>query len=246
MLQQPENPQDNWIAPASNGVETEKPFGNPHALRQHQHLLRLPEQASHLFRIHRGWAGRYRLLSDGRRQITALFLPGDICDPAWLDGGQPAQSVVALTAIEATRTTRAELEDKARRDNRTNAMLWRQLTRAQRIQAEWIFNLGRKTALERLSHLLCELYVRLSLAGQSEGTSCEMPLTQQDLADIAGLTPVHVNRTLQEMRALGLIDLHSRRLTIHDMPALQRTGWFDPHYLANGTASSGTSATTAD
>ena len=102
---------------------------------------------------------------------------------------------------------------------------------AQQIQAEWLVNLGRKNAMERLAHLLCEMYCRLSMSGHVSGTSCEMPLTQLDLADLAGLTPVHVNRTLQEMRAMHLIELQSRRLTILDWAAMRRIAWFDPQYL---------------
>jgi len=80
--------------------------------------------------------------------------------------------------------------------------------------------------------LLCELYTRLSSAGAADQKSCEMPLTQLDLADLAGLTPVHVNRTLQEMRSMQLIELQSRRLTILDWESLRRIAWFDPTYLA--------------
>lgn len=233
VLQHSRNQPGRWETPAANSATPHLPFGAAHSLKQHQHLLRLPDQANYLYQIKTGWAGRYRLLSDGRRQITALYLPGDICDVSWQETGHASQSVVALTSVGTMRISRTELEAQLQCDAKIASLLWRQSARAHRIQAEWIFNLGRKNALERLSHLLCEFYSRLARAGGAEGASCEMPLTQQDLADVAGLTPVHVNRTLQEMRALGLIDLQSRRLTIHDLPALQRTGWFDPHYLAD-------------
>lgn len=233
VLQHSEKKQDHWATTTPNTAAHDQPFGTPYSLKQHQHLLRLPDRAEHLHKITSGWAGRYRLLSDGRRQITALYLPGDICDLSWLKNGQSSQSVVALTSVETMRIPRAEIEEQMRRDARALSMLWQQSARAHQIEAEWLVNLGRKNALERLSHLLCELHCRLSQANAADDASCEMPLTQQDLADVAGLTPVHVNRTLQEMRALGLIDLQARRLTIHDLPALQRTGWFDPHYLVS-------------
>lgn len=215
----------------ANGV-TERLPGTLFNLRQHQHLARGPERPDHMFQIVHGWAGRYRLLSDGRRQITGLYLPGDICDPCWLDGGRTVQSVVALTPIQAVRAPRRELETQTAIDPSLMKFLWRNAQFAQQIQAEWLVNLGRKNAIERLSHLLCELFTRLSIAGEIEGAACEMPLTQLDLADLAGLTPVHVNRTLQEMRAMRLIELQSRRLTILDWESLRRIAWFDASYLA--------------
>ena len=232
MLQDALQPRESWALPAMASTETDRLSSTTSTLRHHQHLARSGERPDHLHQILQGWAGRYRLLSDGRRQITGLYLPGDLCDPCWLDGGRAVQSVVALTPIQATRTLRREMESQAAEDVGLMKFLWRQTQFTQQIQAEWLVNLGRKNAMERLSHLLCELYTRLSSAGAVDQKSCEMPLTQLDLADLAGLTPVHVNRTLQEMRSMQLIELQSRRLTILDWESLRRIGWFDPTYLA--------------
>jgi CRP-like cAMP-binding protein len=232
MLQDALQPRESWAPPAMASTETDRLSSTTSTLRHHQHLARSGERPDHLHQILQGWAGRYRLLSDGRRQITGLYLPGDLCDPCWLDGGRAVQSVVALTPIQATRTLRREMESQAAEDVGLMKFLWRQTQFTQQIQAEWLVNLGRKNAMERLSHLLCELYTRLSSAGAADQKSCEMPLTQLDLADLAGLTPVHVNRTLQEMRSMQLIELQSRRLTILDWESLRRIGWFDPTYLA--------------
>lgn len=205
--------------------------GTAFNLRQHQHVMRGLERPDFLYQITHGWAGRYRLLSDGRRQITALYLPGDLCDPCWLDGSRASQSVVALTPLQTSRIARRDLEAHVSADPAMMKSLLRQARFAHQIHSEWLVNLGRKNAMERLAHLLCELYCRLSISGHVSGASCQMPLTQLDLADVAGLTPVHVNRTLQEMRAQRLIELQSRRLTILDWAALRRMAWFDPHYL---------------
>lgn len=232
MLQDAIQSRESWAPPAISSAATDRLPGTLINLRQHQHLARGGERPDHLLQIVHGWAGRYRLLSDGRRQITGLFLPGDICDPCWLDGVRTVQSVVALTPIQACRASRREMEAQAAVDVGVMKFLWRHAQFAQNVQAEWLVNLGRKNAIERLSHLLCELYSRLALAGATEGSSCEMPLTQLDLADLAGLTPVHVNRTLQEMRSMRLIELQSRRLTILDWESMRRIAWFDPAYLA--------------
>lgn len=224
--------RDVWASPAILSVSADRLPGTLVNLRQHQHLARSGERPDHLFQILHGWAGRYRLLSDGRRQLTALYLPGDICDPCWLDGGRTVQPVVALSPIQASRAVRREMEAQIAVDPCVMKLIWRHAQFAQTIQAEWLVNLGRKNAMERLAHLLCELYSRLSLADATEGNACDMPLTQLDLADLAGLTPVHVNRTLQEMRSMRLIELQSRRLTILDWEAMRRIAWFDPAYLS--------------
>lgn len=99
------------------------------------------------------------------------------------------------------------------------------------IQREWTLNLGQRTAYERLSHLMVEMFLRLQTVGLTNGNACDFPLTQVDLADATGLTAVHVNRTLQELRKDGLIELQSRRLVIPDMRALKGVAMFNDNYL---------------
>ncbi|MGN6101637.1 MAG: Crp/Fnr family transcriptional regulator [Devosia sp.] len=99
------------------------------------------------------------------------------------------------------------------------------------IQREWTLNVGRRDAFERLAHLFCELYFRLEAVGMTEGPSVQLPLTQTDLAEATGLSAVHINRTLQEMRSAGLVILRDHVLTIPDLPALQVAAMFNPAYL---------------
>lgn len=96
---------------------------------------------------------------------------------------------------------------------------------------EWLVNLGRRSAMERLAHLFCELLLRLQVVGYVSDEGYPLPLTQLDLADTTGLTPVHVNRTLSNLRARGLITLRSRRLIVRDLPRLWSLAEFDPRYL---------------
>lgn len=96
---------------------------------------------------------------------------------------------------------------------------------------EWIVNVGYRTALERVAHLLCEIYWRLDAVGLAQGNSCDMPLTQQDLADALALSSVHVNRTLMALRRAGLLRLQAGRLELLDGRALQMAAGFDPYYL---------------
>lgn len=99
------------------------------------------------------------------------------------------------------------------------------------IQREWTVNLGQRTAIERLGHLFCELFVRLRGIGLTDGDSCPLPLTQVELADAMGLSNVHINRTLQELRRAGLVVFKGKRLTIPDLAALQKVSLFNPNYL---------------
>ena len=99
------------------------------------------------------------------------------------------------------------------------------------IQREWLLSLGQRKADERMAHLLAELYVRLQSVGLTEAGSCEFPLVQSDIAAATGLSAVHVNRTLQQLRREGLIELSNKRLTILNLDRLREIALFEPHYL---------------
>lgn len=193
--------------------------------RSHQFLARENEKPDALFHIQEGWACRYRLLSDGRRHIISLYLPGDYCDPQWVFGTFAQQSVVALTNVRAIRMP-------CRLPSQTNPerlqRLWQMLGESIERQSNWLVTLGRKTAIERLAHLLAELFERMRQSGLTYGQQCAMPLTQMEIADLTGLTPVHVNRTLQAMRAQGLVELQSKWLHIPDLAALREVAALTP------------------
>jgi len=189
-----------------------------HHFRPHQFLAREDEQPDAIYRIDEGWACRYRLLPDGRRQITGLFLPGDICEPHWALGKRPSQPIVALTNVRATSLP---FSSKGVLPAESQQACWKSLAEMIERQTNWLVTLGRKTAMERLAHLLLELFERMRSSGLSYGQQCAMPLTQMEIADMTGLTPVHVNRTLQTMRQRGLVELQSKWLRIPDLSALR-------------------------
>lgn len=178
-----------------------------------------------------GWACRYKQLEDGRRQIVAFFVPGDLCDIHIYVLREMDHAIAAITPVRLATVPREILLDTMDRHPRiTRALWWESLVNAA-IQREWTVNIGRRTALERLAHLFCELFLRLRAVGLAEGSTCPFPLTQLELADATGLTNVHVNRTLKEMRNAGLIVLKSRQLTVPDLAALQKAALFNPNYL---------------
>lgn len=178
-----------------------------------------------------GWACRYKGLPDGRRQIVGFFIPGDFCDLNVYILKQMDHSIGAITRVTYAQIVPDELERVMHERPRiAQALLWHELVNAS-VFREWLLNVGQRTARERIAHLLVEMFVRLRAVGLSEPNSCEFPITQNDLAEATGLTSVHVNRTLQDLRADGLIELSQKRLTIPDLKALMAVAMFNPNYL---------------
>ena len=194
-------------------------------------VIREGDKPHSLYLLLSGWACRYKTLPDGRRQIVALFLPGDLCDLHVYILKEMDHSVGAITSIKAAEISRDDFEQLLSDHPRvTQALWWDELVKIA-IQREWTVNLGQRSAYERIAHLLCECFLRLRTVGLTTNGSCPFPLTQVDLADATGLTAVHVNRTLQELRKDGLIELHSRMLSIPNLSALKAAGLFNDNYL---------------
>ena len=178
-----------------------------------------------------GWLARYKTLEDGRRQIVNFVLPGDTCNPFAYLLSRLDHSMSSLTTVIYSVIERESFEALLASDSMLAEALWCEALADAAIQREWAVNIGRRMALERVAHLLCEIFERLRPVGLLNGDSCAFPITQMDLADATGLSVVHLNRTLQELRAAGLIVLRERTLTISDLDALKNAGLFNPIYL---------------
>lgn len=178
-----------------------------------------------------GWACRYKQLPDGKRQIVSMFLPGDFCDLNVYILKYIDHSIGAITRLKVATITPDEMSAlTAERPRVTQALWWHELV-STAIQREWTLNLGQRSAYERLAHLLVELYIRLETVKRAWDGRCDFPLTQNDLADATGLTAVHVNRTLQELRRDQLIELDRKQLQILDLERLMEVSMFNPNYL---------------
>ena len=193
-------------------------------------------EPAHVYMILDGWACGYKTLDDGRRQIISLVLPGDFCGFHIVRSGKMDHSVGTLTPV----TTARFAVDSLRSQHPDSAAIERLLINicaSAAIQREWTLSLGRRTAVERLGHLFCEIFTRLQAIEAVQGTSCEFPITQAELGDALGLSTVHVNRSLQELRGSGLVELKGRVLTMLDFDQLKSLAKFNPAYLSlnNGT-----------
>jgi CRP-like cAMP-binding protein len=178
-----------------------------------------------------GWACRYRLLENGKRQVVTLLLPGDLCEPFGVLPNFLDRSLAAITAVRYASAQIATIRTLAKENIRIETALWWDLMMATEIEREHLVSLGRRSASERMGHLFCELHFRLAMVGLADSTGFELPVSQADLGDLLGLSAVHVNRSLQELRRSQLISLSGRWLRIHDMAALRDVSYFDSAYL---------------
>lgn len=194
-------------------------------------LVNENEPSSAVYFLETGWACQYMATGDGRRQISSLLLPGDICNLDVLLFGQLNCSVRMLTSGSVLTVSRERIADLAAAHHGiARAVTWLgALENA--ILTRRTFCLGRLSALERMAHFLCELSVRLGFSDEEGETSFTMPLTQEQIADVLGLTPVHVNRMLLQLRTAGLLASTKRTVVISDVAALRRAGEFQPYYL---------------
>ena len=194
-------------------------------------LIREGEPPKYVHLMVDGWACRYKALPDGRRQIVSFVVPGDFCDLNIYVLKQMDHSIGAITRLSVADISREDMDELTARFPRITQALWWEALVNSAIQREWTLSIGQRTAYERIAHLLVELFLRLSSVGLANGISCDFPLTQTDIADATGLTAVHVNRTLQELRREKLIVLERKRLTIPHLGELKHAAMFNVNYL---------------
>lgn len=184
-----------------------------------------------MFLICEGWACRHKTLPDGRRQIVDLLVPGDLCDLNLQLLDERDHSLGAVNAVRVVEVPFAAV-DKAMSQS---AAIARAMKRSELVVAatarEWTLNVGQRSAYERIAHVMLETFYRLQRVGIARDNGIDWPLTQVDLAEVTGLTPVHVNRTLQQLRRDGLITLSARQLVIADLQQMRQAAMFNPNYL---------------
>jgi CRP-like cAMP-binding protein len=206
----------------------------PHRLRSMgptQYLIREGDEPKHCAVLLSGFAFRSKFMGGGGRQIVAIQMKGDMVDLHNAVLGVADHNVQALTNIDVALIPRAAiLETSARLPSIARAM-WRDTLVDGSITREWVANVGRRDAHARVAHLLCEFALRLETAGLGELSNYELPMTQEQIADCVGLTPVHVNRTLKLLANENLITRTARTVKIADWERLAEAGDFNSTYL---------------
>src|SRR5215204_6510508 len=200
-------------------------------LRADQDIVREGDRPSLSCLLLEGFACTYKMTGDGQRQIMAFYISGDIPDLQSLHLRVLDTSLSTITPCKVGFIQHETLHDLCERFPRIASALWRETLIDASIFREWTVNVGRREAYARIAHVLCELMARLEVVGLAKDHTCEIPITQGEFADATGLSNVHVNRVLQELRGDGLIVFKGRTLEIPDRDKLKEAGEFDPTYL---------------
>ena len=193
-------------------------------------LLRESATTQQLYLVVEGWACRYAITRDGLRQLSALIFPGDVANIDALAPHRPGHGIRALSALKVVAIGRQHAAALAEAYPAIAQLFLDIALKDHAILGRWMVCNGRLSARRRLAHLLCELSARSGRQGPNDG-SFDMALTQEQLADVLGLTSVHVNRMMQELRGGGFIVTDGRTVSIPDLRRLQHEGEFDPAYL---------------
>ena len=200
-------------------------------VRRDQYLVRDGERPERCCLLLEGFAFRHKVTRDGARQIISIHLPGELVDLQNCLLGTADHNVQTLTSALVASIPQAALQDLIDRHPAAARAMWIDTLIDSSIFREWVVNVGRRDSQTRVAHLLCELLLRMEAAGLAADHGYHFPLTQAQLADATGLTPVHVNRVLKLLREKGLIAVEARSLRVLDVQALKAVGDFSEVYL---------------
>lgn len=200
-------------------------------VQQGQTVIREGEELNESILLLSGWLGRAKDLSNGQRQIAELHVAGDFADLHAFTLKRLDHDVISITGCRLGMVPHERVRELTEDFPHLARIYWLMTNIDAAIQREWTLSMGRRSAIARMAHLFCELDVRLAIVGLAENHSYDFPLTQVEIGECLGLTSVHVNRTLQELRRRGLLELQARRLQIYDLTALKNLADFDPAYL---------------
>lgn len=204
----------------------------PRSYQSREHIVRDGLEDTAVRVLLSGFACRYKYLPDGSRQITTFIVPGDICDFGFLSDSPASQSVVTLSHSTVGMVDLDRLAGIVEQYPEVMTAILRCAAIEHGATNELLVSLGGRNALHRVSHLLCEMHFRLNKAGLvREDGSFDLPLTQAELGEALGLSTVHVNRTVQVLRRLGLATWRDKVVTLPDPEGMRSLCSFDPGYL---------------
>ena len=195
------------------------------------YIVREGQETNECCLLLRGLAYRQKLLRDGSRQIISFHIPTEFVDLQNGLLGLADHSVQSLNHSEFAVIPKTALMQVVDARPAVRKAMWLDTLIDASIFREWVVNVGRRDSRARIAHVLCELALRLEQIGAGLDGRFDFPITQEQLADATGLTPVHTNRTLQSLRKDGLIQLTAKSLTVLDWEGLRAVGDFDELYL---------------
>ena len=193
-------------------------------------FVRLGERVDHASLVVGGLVGRFDQNADGVRQITALHIGGDMSDLHSVVQPTATSALHALSTATILQVPHSALRDATAAHPAIGEALWRDTMVDSMILAQWVVNVGRRDARTRIAHLICEMACRYGAVASGRPIVFQLPLTQSQLADATGMTPVHVNRTLRWLAAEGVL-FRQKTVRIQDWDRLMELGDFDRGYL---------------
>ena len=199
-------------------------------IEAHSDIIREGDIASESLLITSGLACRYKLLDSGQRQIVAFLIPGDISDMNVVDPQYMDHTIATISRVQIARISRAQISDLLHNQAISRALSLSKLV-DEAVLREWVTNIGQRTADRRLAHLFCETYLRMRTVGLTVGLQFDLPITQAELGDTLGLSTVHMNRSLQALKADNLVTLKEKQVRITDFARLKIFGGFRDNYL---------------
>lgn len=196
-----------------------------------QHVVHDGDRPTDCCLIVHGFGRRSKTTASGQRQILSLHVPGDIPDLQSLHLQVMDHDLVTLTECTLGFISHASLRDLHRKHPHIAELFWRDTLIDAAMFREWIVNIGQRPAPSRLAHILAELRQRLKIIGLTDGRTFELPLTQEQIGDALGITPIHANRVIKQLRADGIADIHRGQVTILDEGKFEELADFDNRYL---------------
>jgi CRP-like cAMP-binding protein len=201
---------------------------------RNQVMVRSGEELKHSMLLLNGFAVRSKLAADGSRQIVETNIAGDFVDLHGFILRRLEHEISAASPCAMALAPHDELRRVTEAFPRLTRVLWFQTLVDASIHREWMLALGKKRSRARIAQFFCEMNARLKIVGLTSDGGYKLPFNQLELADITGMTPVHLNRSLKELREAGLVTFRHGRVELHDLKGLTRDAQFDPAYLHIG------------
>ncbi|HEV2080584.1 MAG TPA: Crp/Fnr family transcriptional regulator [Allosphingosinicella sp.] len=194
-------------------------------------IIREGAKVPNIYLVLTGLAARSKTLRNGERQIMALLVPGDLCDVEVFVLERMDHDIIALAETTCVLIPAEVLEGLLSEFSKLTKALWWSTMTDSAVLRQWIVGHGARDSREQIAHLMYEMLIRYRIIGQAANDTFPFLLTQEELGDATGITSVHVNRTLQQLRSEGLIDLRNRTLTVLDTDGLRKAAQYESAYL---------------